>query len=196
MIFRVVNSAHLFGQTVQNVIHFSKTDAVWPSDANSLALAIRDVWLGGAHGIRWIQTSTCVWSLVQVYDAGSPSLSPISLTISVAGNETSFSDALPPYEALILRIRADAFGKHGRGRVYIPGVTVGTFAAGVLSSSAITALSPILAQLTAGFITSGGTGFSVGIAPRNSPVDFHLADRFEVAPTSGVQRRRNIGIGI
>lgn len=197
MIFRVVMSGRMYGQTVQNVVHMHKSDATWPTDGNALAVAIRDNWIAGTHGVKDLETTDVTWTEVKVYNADSPSLSPVALAISIQGFDSNGATQIFSFSSYVFRIRAISGGRHGRGRIYLPAPRFGNFIGGILTSAAISLINPVLAQLTAAFITSGGsTGFNVGIAPRGSPASFIGADSITVASVAGVQRRRNIGVGI
>jgi hypothetical protein len=196
MIFRAVLNCLYYGQVCQNVMHFKKSDGVWPGDANALAVALRDHWIGGTQGIRFRQEATCTWNQIQIYDAEDPNRAPAQLAIAVSGYETSFTGALPSFMAAILQIRSFVGGKHGRGRIYVPGITTGQFVLGSLGAPAIAAWDTTLAQLTAAFLQSGSSQFTLGIAPRATPANFLSADVIRIASHPGVQRRRNIGVGV
>lgn len=197
MIFRAVLSATMYGQVVQNVIHFDKGDATWPADGNLLCTTLRDSFIGGTNGIKVRVNQCLVWNLITVYDAEHPGNAPVNLAVNIAGSGTGSSGNQVPIWSYILQIRSVVGGKHGKGRIYLAGTTLSEFANGVLNSTAITNWGLTITQLTGNFITGGGsTGFKIGIAPRATPADFLGADYLQISSKAGCQRRRNIGVGI
>lgn len=196
MLFTVVNSGRMYGQLVQNVMHFNKGDGVWPTDAVTLSTAIRDKWLGGTTGIRLQESTDVLWNEVRVYKTGDSMLTPVTLTVSIQGTDSNGATQIMSFTSYILRIRAETGGRHGRGRVYIPAARFGHFINGQLSAAAISAWAPILIGLNADWVgSSPGSGFNIVIAKGTNQVDFFTANALTLSPTAGVQRRRNIGVG-
>jgi len=197
MVIRVVMSGTFYGQVCQNVLHFHKVDGVWPAQVVTLLADLRDNWLSGTHGVRTEQNDRAFWTEIRAYNCDTPTLTPLTLTISLQGTDGNASTQLLSYVCYILRLRASSGGRKGRGRIYIPGPRFGYYINGSLSASAITALNQVTAQL-AKYLDGGASPWTVGISPRGTgeATDFIPASTMQFAPISGVQRRRNIGVGV
>lgn len=200
MIARVVISGLLFGQTNQNTVFFRRDDAVWPADGDTLVQAIKNSWIGvaAATGIRDRVTTSQVWNNISAYNTGSPGEAPISLPIAITGARSGANQDLMPYSCYILQLRCGVGGKRGRGRQYIPGPEPGAYKNGILQASHITIWNTVIGQLAAAFMGGSPTsGWSLVVANHNTPsVDHFTVISLQIASVSGVQRRRNIGVGV
>lgn len=198
-IFRVVLSGTLMGTNNQNVMNFKKDNAVWPGDGQALSVAIRDSWVSGANGIRQGASTLQNWNLIQVYNRSAPGDPAVALAINLSGTKVGNGSQGLPFTAILLRVRGSTGGKHGRGRIYLPGVEPTQFGLGVMTSSAQTTIwNPIVAQLLSSFVTGGGsTGFALVIAPKTGDgANSIVCSTIAYDTICRVQRSRNIGVGI
>lgn len=198
MLFRVVITGVMFGAINQNVLHFTKAGGNWPTDGTALCADIRDNWLGGTNGVRQGLITLQRWTLIQAYNRDTIGDVPVGLSINVTGAKVGNGSQSFGFSSVLLRLRAAGGGKHGRGRVYLPGVDPSTFNSGVMSQTEIDAWTPRLAQLTARYLgSSPASGFRLVVAPKSgtSPTTQDVV-RIELATVPGVQRRRNLGVGV
>jgi len=198
MLFRVVITGVLNGAINQNVLHFKKAGAVWPTDGAALCADIRDNWLGGTNGVRQGLITLQKWTLIQAYNRDTIGDVPVSLSINVTGAKVGNGTQSFGFSAILIRLRAASGGKRGRGRCYLPGIDPSTWNAGVMSQTEIDAWTPRLAQLTTRYVgASPSSGFQLVVAPKSgvNPTTQAVV-RLELATVPGVQRRRNIGVGV
>ena len=106
--------------------------------------------------------------------------------------------AMPPQDAICASLRANVVGRRGRGRIYLPGLAVGTLSAdGKVGSSARTTLANAFSDLVADLEDLPGTDLwqvRVAVMSANStqavlPSEVRVGDQFDT------QRRREEQVG-
>lgn len=180
------------GMNVQNVLAFNNPDGFLTP--LQVAQEIRDNWL---TIIRAKQSALLAWRDIRVDTIGDPS-PPLHLAINIGGLDSVDSGLSHPTISWKLRISSNTGGKRGRGRIYVPGIRYSHWQYGQLTSFGFTDLQPVVDSLTARYIGAGGTSeLFLGILPRGgSSGDFVTATSLSQSLTPGIQRRRNIGVGI
>lgn len=197
---RVVLSGTLYGQLTQNSLFFERPEALWPNDGNTLAAAIRDIWVGAAtnSGINDRVSTAHTWNLVQVYNCNQPGMLPVSLPMNKTGSRSGANTTLNPFACYVLQLRTGVAGKKGRGRSYIPAPEPGAFVGGIMAASHIAIWQVVIGQLAAGFMGDNpSSGWNLVVANHKTPtVDRFTVISLQIANKAGCQRRRNIGVGV
>jgi len=182
----------LLGQAHQNVLHFS--DEGFPViTAPTVATRIRDQWL---DQIKTLHTSNLVYNTITVRDLQAPGVAPTTLAINIPGTIGSDSNMLPFASMVILKQTATA-GRHGHGRYYVGGLPTVAYASGLLTAARIAGFETMRTVLEPRWIGGGATGgMALGVCDRTGGLNWTACVRIVARAVVGVQRRRNIGIGI
>lgn len=188
-IARVTLSALRYGQVCQNVLHFQHKLAVW--DAQSIVTDIVNNWIPQA--IRFSGTQ-CVYKSVLAQCVNEPTLPTFTLAINIAG--TQFDDQrCPGTTASVVKLSTGTGGRHGRGRIFFPGPASDAFQFGVHQATFSGQAQGFLDTLMAHYGPEGSSDLRLGILNRaTKQLTFVTGMQLRTVP--GVQRRRNIGIGI
>lgn len=189
-IFRVTTIATMYGQQCQNVFHLLGPSAD-PLELSAVADHVATNWVGV---IRIQQTAAVVYTQVKVrlLDSQFP---PFVKTINTAGS-WGFDDEVSTVLCHLLRLRSSEIGKRGRGRLYIPGVLKGWTKNGLMTAAQITSWNARIATLMETYGPNGSSVYRLTIVPSKPPYSSREVTSMQIAPTLGVQRRRNIGIGV
>lgn len=189
--FRVTLNYSIFGSTMQNVIHFSGPSSD-PAQREALAQAVIDNWI---ENVRFRQTRNVRYNLVQVRLLESQ-FDTHNRTVAIDGLATD-NTADPLVTAVILRLKTSLIGRQNRGRLYIGGHESPVTSNGNIEPTVLNNWNIRLATIMGVFGPNGTSQFRIGLAPKqNSAANFKALTNIEVAPTIGVQRRRNKGVGI
>lgn len=196
MLFRAILTSVFYGQICQNSMHFFKTGGTWPADGTALTTDLRDNFISGTFGIRGNQMNTLGYTRIDVYNVAS-GLSPVTLAISLNGLQAaSTGTGFGPINT-ILQIRAIAGGRRGRGRIYMAAPFAGCYGNGVMTPTGLTNWTTSVNGINGRYCgVSHTSAFDLVIATGNNQVDYYTADHVAVANTPGIQRRRNVGVGI
>lgn len=189
-IFRCTTVATMYNQQCQNVFHLLGPTSD-PLDAQAIADDLAVNWVGQ---IRQRQTSAVRYVAISVRLLESQ-FPPHVKTVSILGSQ-QFDDELHTYDAFVLRLRSAEIGRRGRGRLYIPGVMKGWTTNGLVDDDVIVAWNNNIANLMGSYGPNGSTPYRLTIVPNKAPFSTREVVAMQVAPTLGLQRRRNIGIGI
>lgn len=191
-IFRITLTGFLFGQTIQNVLHFDNVDGALTEAQAATEMSTQ--WL---QQIKTIQITSFTWSLINVQNVSTlPRPSAYNLPVNIAGTQAA-SNPITVFLAHVIRLRTGLSGRKGRGRIYIAGPSSGEMANGILTAASIAKWETILNVLRGRYLINGSTQLRLGV--------FHRAElggtitacsEMTVAPVPGVQRRRNVGVGV
>lgn len=193
-VYRAVISGLVNGQLCQNVLHFQKGGAWTPDLAASLCIDLRDNML---QQWKLRLSNTMQWNGISVYDAETPGRQPSVLAISVPGSVGTSSGNNLPFACTLLRIRTAVTGPRGRGRVYLPGAPNVDFVGGLATANTSTSWAAIFAVIGPRYVGITHTSpFEWVLAPKASPADWKSITSLELSGPMGVQRRRNIGVGV
>lgn len=187
---RVVLSAIYYGQTCQNSMHFENTDGFLT--LQQVAEEIRDNFL---PDFKFLSNDLCVWNNIHVRDISNLGANAFNLTVNLPGGQSGNNQNFP-FVALVVRLRTDFGGRAGRGRWYIPGLNIGLTDKGVWTAALLNLAGPKMAEIFDRYKLDGPGPLTLGVCKQNTPGSFHSVTSLQVAPVPGVQRRRNIGVGI
>jgi len=189
-IFRVTTIGAMYGQQVQNVVHFTGPSSD-PNELSALADHIAANWL---LTIKTGQTSALVYNSIKVRLLESQFPTFVK-TVNIPG-AFGFDDEVSTVLSFILRLRSSEIGKRGRGRLYLAGVLKGWTTLGLVDSDILVAWNNRIATLMGVYGPSGSSTYRLSIVPSKAPFTVRSVTSMQIAPTLGVQRRRNIGIGV
>lgn len=190
-VFRVTTIATMYGQQIQNVLHFSGPS----SDPLEMSNLANEVVTGWINKVRERQISQHHYSLVRVklLESQFPTFEKV---VDIGGARVG-GDGFLTFVANIIRIRTAIAGKHGRGRVYIGGMENAVTNQGFLRQDHLDNWEGNLNGIRAAFLPGGTSTFRLGVTRKVAPVaNFIEATSISMAPVCAVQRRRNIGVGI
>ena len=190
-IARVTIGQTWFGQVVQNVIHLDFGESPY----NPLAIkgAIETLWI---PAIRPMQLSSLRYVLIEVRNMGDIHGTTSDFAINIVGSAGSAVEGWGPL--CYLWSLQTAFGGHkGRGRIYLAGCYPGNVVQGRFISASmdqqITAVGQIMTRFTGAAPTSG---FNLVVATRETLPFNNPVTNIVPRDVPGVQRRRNIGVGV
>lgn len=187
---RVTLSMTYYGQVFQNVLHFNKADYVF-SDLAGLITDIQTSWI---NQVKWCQSDGLKYVNAKFHQVGSAA-ADINQVLSIVGG-TGSSSEYKPFNAHIIRIQTGLGGRTGRGRVYIGGIASNLTDFGFVKSSILSTWATKFTAILAAFGAGGTSAFRLGVNPHTETDDFKLCVSLSLNPVEGVQRRRNIGVGI
>lgn len=187
---RVTLSYTFYSQLFQNVLHFNKPDFV-VTDYNDLITQVKNNWI---NEVKWIQTDGVKYINMKMHNVGASQVDRNEV-LSVVGSAGG-SDEYKPFNAHIIRIQSAFAGRKGRGRVYIGGLATNFTSFGVIKATILSTWATHLTNIVNAFGPSGSTDWSLGVNAHNETDDFHAMQSLSINPVEGIQRRRNIGIGI
>lgn len=189
---RVTINQTWFSQVCQNVLHFDYggASAYDPAAINS---AIGTYWI---PAIRGMQLATVNYFKVQVRDMSVAGGLTTDYAYNVNGGSGSAVEGWGPL-CYLWSFRTAAGGHSGLGRCYFTGCYPGNVVTGRFSSASMDQQNTIAALITTRFLGSSPTsGIHLAICPRTTFPDGKLVTSLIVRQVPGVQRRRNIGVGI
>lgn len=191
-VFRVTIIATHLGQTMNNVINVRNTAAV--ATASDVATEMKDNYL---TLIAQAQSGGLVYNAIRVQpmEVGNPAA--FLLPVIIQGSKSSQGTELP-FVCGVFQIQTATGGKHGRGRIYMPGVHVWGTNVGQWSSGAIAGINlGITNIIQQRFNSVNGSSFlDWGVMAKAIGSTFFPMTEIKFRTTPGLQRRRNIGVGI
>lgn len=190
-VIRVTISGVCLGQTMQNVLHFTNPDDTLTLPA--VCTDIRDNWLASMSNCS---TSSFTYTLVRAdrVDVASPP-SPATLAVAVAGVGTPTTNHV--VLCFIFKLRTGVGGRRGRGRIYTMAPRADWISNSVPTGAGSAFMTgTVIPALLARYGPTGASPLILGVASRDDPTDIKSVESIAVANYMGVQRRRNIGVGI
>lgn len=189
-IYRVTIDQTMFGQQLQNVLHFSHFSSD-PATMSLLADAVEASWIGN---IRMLHSGSVRYNRIRVRMLESQ-FATFEKTVNIGGNWGAVNE-IWSFVCFVLRLRTAIHGRTGRGRIYISGVLAGFTDKGFVTSDQIVAFNTRIAFIMEVFGPGGSSDFKLGVCNKNPPFAFKEVTSMQVAPVTGCQRRRNVGVGI
>lgn len=190
-VWRVTLSCSVDGQVCQNVLHLTASDGILP---NTVTDIMRDQWL---PQIRPFQHTGARWFDIEARRVDPIGLAPFHQTIVQFGSGDTEREADNPCLARVLQFKTAVAGRHGRGRIYIPGTTQASWDKGFVKTASLTAGQPLVNSLMNSFCNPNPPfGLRLVLSRRSNPSQTINVDTIVQAPRIGVQRRRNIGVGM
>jgi len=189
-IVRVTASQTIYGQVVQNVIHFRNN-----SDTYVPATIAADFTTNWINEVRGFQNPGLHYFQVSVKNMDDPTGFTTNVPTDIFGGGF-FGSQTWPTTAVLVQVRTAFGGRRGRGRIFIAGIHTGSFENGLFNASTVTSLNAFMANVKNHFISGVGSNLIIGVCNRGFTPTFHSAIDLVVGSRPGIQRRRNIGVGI
>lgn len=189
-VYRVTLTQSLWGETLQNVLHFTHFEAN-PLAMPELVTDLKATWI---PQVKWIQQDQLryVGARVQILES---QYAAYSEALNVAGSAGGSND-YKTYNAHILQLRTPFLGRTGRGRQYIGGVALNLTDKGIIKSDIVTSWNNHILTLVDTYCQSGVSNFRLVVNPHGPTVNAKIVTSITLNPIEGIQRRRNIGVGI
>lgn len=188
----VVTGIHYSSITCQNVLHFYNPDGVLTE-----AQIASDVHLNYCTVLAAGQTSQFGWRSISSRKMGS-GLAPYVFPFVLNGADLSDASLAVPAVCVKFRLLTPTAGRRGRGRIYVPGFRQAYWNAGQITSTGITNITPRINAIKAAYVNAGHTSYLslVVIRRGGSEADMHFVSDIVLSNTPGIQRRRNLLVGI
>lgn len=192
VLWRVTISGLMFGQMHQNVLHFQQVEG-GGTDPQFQAFRIRDVWL---PQIRTLHTASLNYNSIVIQNLDLPANAPTTVPINIVGSIAASSDMLP-FAAMVVLLQTGRAGRRGRGRFYVGSLPTVAFTNGLLTAARISGFETMRGVLEPAFVGPGATaGMKLVVHGKGPGAEINPVVRMAARAVVGVQRRRNIGIGI
>lgn len=191
-VFRVTLTGIRWGKlTMQNCLHFEDISSLMTDE--QVATEIRTQWCT-MWAVR--QASTFGWRNISIFRPGT-SFTPSNFPIVVNGTDGVDASGGTNVTGLKIRILTAFAGKRGRGRFYLPAVRDQYIEFGEYNAQAITNITPTITAVESRYKSPGGSGpIHLGVRGRGTNDEFHPMIALSMSVIPGIQRRRNIGVGI
>jgi len=188
---RVTVTGVCLGQTMQNVLHFRNPDG--GVSLPNVCIDIRDNFLNSMSNNS---TSSHAYTLIRAEEVGtSTPAAPATLAIGITGVGTPTTTHV--VLCFIWKLRTALGGRRGRGRIYVQAPRADWIANSVPTTAGINYMQgTVIPAIMARYGPSGTSALDLGVCSRSDPTDFKAVESIAVANYCGVQRRRNIGVGI
>lgn len=188
-IARVTLSGLRYGQVTQNVLHFDHQTEIW--DPQAIVTDIVNNWIPQA--IRFSGTQF-FYKSVLAQCVNDPTKPTFTLAVNIAG--TQFDDQrCPGTTASVIKLSTGTGGRHGRGRIFFAGPASDAFQFGIHQATFSGQAAGFLATLMARYGPGGTSNLRLSILNRSNNTLIPVTG-MQLRTVPGVQRRRNIGIGI
>lgn len=154
------------GKTAHNVLHGSVPAAFNPTAA--IALALHNSFVTGApwSGLAATLSTSTHLATTALRDLRIPNQPQIFPSGQTDGPGTGTGESLPNETAAVVTLRTAKAGQRYRGRMYLPGFTVGQMAAGnTIAAGCVTAINNWANSLPGAFTAQGMT-FCLGLHSR------------------------------
>jgi hypothetical protein len=186
---RVTLTSFMFGQLIQNVMHFNNPDGVLTG-----AQIAEELRVNFCTVIKSSQNANYTWNSCTVQRLSSPL--PSSTTVAFVPIPGALAGTTSQTMlAVVFRVRTGLAGRKNRGRFYIAGVQPDNVQLNIMLPAAVVLWQNIATSLSNRY-KSGGTGpINIGVMTRGDTSSFKLATSISIATIFGSQRRRNTGVG-
>jgi hypothetical protein len=190
-IFRVTDNQIMWSQTVQNVLHF-RAETGGPITRQDLSNHFEAHWIGNIKGM---QTASITHVKISVRELDDPA-PPFERTINLPGTQGGIDHGLLTVTAEVLRLRSSFTGPHSRGRIYVAGCPNGSYFDGIMTGTRLGLWAPKLADIASFYLPGATSPYRLVISPRTTPASHLDVSSLVMATLVGVQKRRQIGVGI
>jgi hypothetical protein len=180
------------GRIVQNVFYLDNPDGAQTQQA--MAAAIQADWIPALRGAQFTQHQ--YFQVVITRAEGNPPLEQFVQAMNIVGTGSSIT--AHGVLSFVLGFKTGLAGRKNRGRYYIAGCVSGFYDASteILSGAGTTFFTNACATLTTKFAGNNPTsGFRLQIRHRADNT-FTPVTNVQFRSILGVQRRRNVGVGI
>lgn len=190
-VWRVTMEGTIYDQRCQNVLHFQADN----EPVNSEQLLATELVNNFFPQLQSLQNNNWFWRRLgiqvvsdQVHPVVVIDIQPIQGILAGTGAHPSIAG--------LFSIRTSTPGRIGRGRFYMPGVHNASIANGRVEANAMVQYIGTANAITARYKFNGPSAFKMCVCPRSNPNDFKLMANVLARSTFGLQRRRNIGVGV
>lgn len=189
-IIRVTLSMTIYSQICQNVLHFNDTSGAY--SPTGIAAEIVSKWINEVKGFQNPGLHYYNVAVKNLDDAGGITT---DVPVDVFGGGF-FGSQTWPTTAVLVQIKTPFGGRTGRGRIFIAGLHTGAFENGLFNASTVTSLNAFMTNLKNHFLAAGDSFLKIGVRGRGPAAAWKAADNLVVGNRPGIQRRRNIGVGV
>lgn len=188
---RVTISGRCLGQVIQNVIHVRNQDGVLSHTA------IKDEFVANwITPIKAAQVSAFLYEALEVRDVGIGAQPVTSFPLGQIPGLNAGSGILN-VGAFVIQKRTGLTGRQNRGRLYLGGPRADWTSNNLINAAGVGGMGPILTSLKSRWCTGGNGPLKMLIIGRggDNPHIVNVAELI-LATGIGIQRRRNINVGI
>lgn len=190
-IVRVTLFQTYWAQSVQNVLHFD--DNVSTYNPTNIKNDIVANWI---PNIGQLQNAVLTYVGVAVKCLQPAESTTSFFAVSIGGSSFALAYSLS-YPALVVKIETATPGYRGRGRFYIAGLPGAGYDSGRFNSATLSVINTEIANVWAAYGPSSSISpMQIGVMGRDITSTFHPATNLLPRAVPGVQRRRNLGVGI
>jgi hypothetical protein len=190
-VFRVTLVYTCFGQQMNNVLHFSGPSSD-PAQMEALATEVAGDWIDQCH-FKQTRNVKYIGVFVRLLESQFPTFQKI---VNIDGVATASGNDMT-FHAFIIRLYGNIVGRHGRGRVYIGGIKNDATFNGFITQTYFDQWQISRGVWLNKWGPNGTSTFRLGITRKQNPTaNFVPVIDIKVASTLGVQRRRNLLVGI
>lgn len=176
---------------VQNVFHFLNPDGFLSNQ--QICLEIRDNWIAI---VKNLAAASCVWTNIRserIDQVVNPAAANLAVNIAGTGNSNTPHVCL----AFIIRLQTAIAGRHGRGRIYFGAPRPDWIGSSLVLAAGITFINgTTIPALMARYGPTGNSGLTLGVHRKDDRQSLIQISGMSLATTLGIQRRRNIGVGV
>jgi hypothetical protein len=188
---RVTINMTWFGQVVQNVLHFWNGEGAY--DAAAVKFAIETLWI---PPIRPLQLGSLNYFKIQVRRMDVIGGLTTDFAVNINGSSGSAVEGWGPL-CMLWSLSTATGGHAGKGRIYLPGSYPGNVVQGRFISALMDQMNTAAATIGGRFLGAGATsGFQLAVCKRENLPVVHPVTSIIPRQVPGIQRRRNIGVGM
>lgn len=188
---RVTIGQTWFGQVVQNVIHLDDNEGSY--DPAAIKTAIETLWI---PAVRPLALSTLKYVLLQIRNMSVVGGLTSSYVINITGSAGSAVEGWGPL-CYLWSLQTLTGGHSGKGRIYLAGCYPGNIVTGRFISASMDQQVAAIALISTRFLGASPTsGYNLTVCKREELPTSHPVVNIVPRDVPGVQRRRNIGVGI
>jgi len=189
-VWRATLTGTMYNQKMQNVLHFNNQDNAMP--VATMAQHLRNEFI---LDLRTIQNVNFSWNSIQLQELV---LNPAPPYVEALTNMPGGLAGLgaPPFVCGLFSIRTGIGGRSGRGRFYMGGVHQESVSNGQLHPNALLAYQDVANFIKNRFKVGGSIAMTMVVCNRDIPPSQAGMINIVARSQFGVQRRRNINVGI
>lgn len=195
-ILRVTIGGFMFGQSVQNRLHFIYEDDTNLLYLQDMAANIETSWI---QILRPAINSDVFFQFIRVDDLSAGPIGP-TFTKQIAVQGSASSDAAaPPFFCVVLQLQTGERGRRSHGRIMIAGQSPGQFSSGVMNSLGLARWTGVVDNLNRAYLKGGNLNqgnASLILSSGNHGIDqIREVKSIVLRTTAGTQNTRKMGVG-
>lgn len=189
-VWRMTLTGTMYNQKIQNVLHFNNPENV--ANITTMRNYMVNDWI---LFLRTIQNVNFTWTSLQMAELVSNASPPYVEALTNMPGGLSGPGALP-FVCGVFSLRTSLGGRSGRGRFYMGGVHQESLLNGQLHPNALLAYNDVALQLKQRFCEGGSLLINLAVCERSAFPSPLITTNIIPRSVLGVQRRRNINVGI